>query len=63
MLGVLLGVGITLVVRSELYQIGTVEWIVLVPVAVAMAGISLLVAYFSARPWLRADPMEAVRHA
>jgi ABC-type antimicrobial peptide transport system permease subunit len=59
----LLGVAITMLVRSQLYDISTVEWAVLVPVSVGMVGISLLVAYLSARPWLRVDPMEAVRHS
>jgi putative ABC transport system permease protein len=62
-IGIVLGIGITIVVRSLLYDIGAVEWTVLVPVGVAMVGISLLVAYLSARPWLSVDPMEAVRHA
>jgi hypothetical protein len=40
-----------------------VEWTVLVPVAATMLGISLLVAYLSARARVTIDPMEAVRHA
>ena len=61
--GILLGVGATRLVRSALYNVSTVEWSVLVPVSVAMLTISLLVAYFSARPWITVNPMEAVRHA
>jgi len=61
--GVLLGVAITMLVRSQLYDISTVEWPVLVPVVASMVGISLVVAYLSAQPWLKVDPMEAVRHS
>ncbi len=62
-LGLLLGVGVTMALRSQFYQVSAVEWTVLIPVCLAMLGVSLLVAYFSARPWIRVDPMEAVRHA
>lgn len=61
--GLLLGVAITVLARSLLYNVGAVEWAVLLPVAVAMVSISIAVAYLSARPWLRVDPMEAVRHS
>jgi predicted permease len=62
-IGTLLGVGATILLRSQLYGISPVEWTVLVPVGAAMLGLSLLVAYFSAKPWITIDPMEAVRHA
>jgi len=62
-IGLLLGVGATILVRSQFYNIAAVEWSVLVPVGVAMLGISLLVALFSARPWIAVNPMDAVRHA
>jgi putative ABC transport system permease protein len=62
-IGSALGIGVTLLLRSQFYQIGVVEWTVLVPVSVAMLAVSAGVAYFSARPWLGIDPMEAVRHA
>jgi putative ABC transport system permease protein len=62
-IGVLLGVGATVALRSQLYRIGTVEWTVLLPVSMAMMALSLAMAYLSARPWLKVDPMEAVRHA
>jgi len=61
--GILLGVGVTMLVRSQFYNVAAVEWTVLVPVGIAMLGVSLLVAYVSARPWIRINPMEAVRHA
>jgi predicted permease len=62
-LGILLGVGATMLLRSQFYNVAAVEWRVLVPVGVAMLAISLLVAYVSVRPWIRVNPMEAVRHA
>jgi len=61
--GILLGVAGTIVFRSQLYGIHAVEWTVLIPVGAAMLAVSLLVAYFSARPWVTISPMEAVRHA
>jgi putative ABC transport system permease protein len=61
--GLLLGIGATILLRSIFYGLSPVEWIVLVPVAVAMLAVSLAVAYLSARPWIRINPMEAVRHA
>ncbi len=62
-LGTLAGIGGTAIFQDQLYGIGAVEWTVLVPVGGAMMGMSLLIAYLSARPWIRIDPMEAVRHA
>lgn len=35
----------------------------LVPVVATMVGISVVVVYFSARPWITVDPIEAVRHS
>jgi macrolide transport system ATP-binding/permease protein len=61
--GSLLGVAGTIVFRSQLYGISAVEWTVLLPVGVAMLALSLLIAYFSAKPWITTNPMEAVRHA
>ena len=61
--GVALGVAATSIVRSQLYGIASVEWVVLVPVGLVMLGLCLVVAYASARPWLKVDAMEAVRHA
>ena len=62
-IGIVLGVGATILIRSEFYGIAAVEWTVLVPVGVAMLAVSLLVAYVSARPWITINPMESVRHA
>jgi predicted permease len=61
-LGVMLGVGATVLLRSQFYAVSAVEWTVLVPVGVGMVGVSAIVAYLSARPWISVDPMEAVRH-
>jgi len=62
LLGVLGGVIASVLVRSLLYGIRPVEWTVLVAVALIMALITALTAYSAARPWLRTDPMESVRH-
>jgi hypothetical protein len=61
--GLLLGVAATALLRSQFYGINSLEWTVLVPVSAGMLGVSALVAYLSARPWIAVDPMEAVRHA
>jgi predicted permease len=62
-IGLLLGVGATLMLRSQFYEVSAVEWTVLVPVSAAMLAVALIVAYLSARPWITINPMEAVRHA
>jgi predicted permease len=62
-IGALLGVGATALLQSQLYRMSAVEWTVLLPVSAAMMTICLVMAYISARPWLKVDPMEAVRHA
>ena len=62
-LGIIGGLVATLLVRSLLYEIHTVEWFVLLAVALTMGGMTLFTAYSAARPWMRADPMESVRHA
>ena len=62
-IGLVLGIAGTLVFRSQLYGIGAIEWVVLLPVGAAMLAVSALVAWWSARPWLRVDPVEAIRHA
>ena len=61
-IGLALGIAGTLVFRSQLYGIGALEWTVLLPVGIAMLGVSTVVAWWSARPWVRVDPMEAIRH-
>ncbi len=61
--GLLLGIAVTVALRSQFYRVGAIEWTVLLPVSMAMMALSLAMAYLSARPWLKVDPMEAVRHA
>ena len=64
--GVALGMGMgsaaAILFRSQLYRIHALEWTVLAPVALAMAAVSLAIAYAAARRWTRMSPMEAVRH-
>jgi putative ABC transport system permease protein len=62
-IGILLGVGGTVLLRSQFYGVSAVEWTVLVPVTAAMLAVSALVAWLCARSWITIDPMEAVRHA
>ncbi len=62
-IGILLGVGVTVLLRSQFYGVSAVEWTVLIPVTLAMLAVSALVAYLCARSWIVIDPMEAVRHA
>jgi predicted permease len=60
--GVLLGVPVTTIFRSQFYGVSPVEWTSLVPAAGAMLLVSMLIACVSARPWIRTGPMEAIRH-
>ena len=62
-IGLLLGAGAATLLRSQFYEIRAVEWTVLLPVSAAMLAVALLVAYLSARPWIKTNPMEALRHA
>jgi predicted permease len=62
-IGLALGAGATMAVRSQLYGIGAVEWVVLIGVSTAMLVLFAIVAWASARPWIRVSPMEAVRHS
>jgi predicted permease len=61
--GILCGIVVSALVRSQLFGIHPVEWSVFLAVALTMGGMTVLTAYSAARPWLRADPMESVRHA
>jgi predicted permease len=63
LLGITGGIVASLLVRSLLYGIRPVEWIVFIAVALTMGVVTVLTAYSAARPWLRADPMESVRHS
>jgi predicted permease len=62
-LGMLCGVIASVLVRSLLYGIHPIEWMVFTAVAFAMALMAAVTAYSAARPWLHTDPMESVRHA
>lgn len=62
-LGILCGIVVSALVRSQLYGIHPVEWSVFLAVALTMGAMTLVTAYSAARPWMRADPMESVRHA
>ena len=61
-LGLGIGIGGTALVASWLYGIRPVEWTVLAGVGFGMMTMTLLMAYSAARPWLRVDPLRAVRH-
>jgi ABC-type antimicrobial peptide transport system permease subunit len=62
-LGIICGIIASALVRSQLYGIRPVEWIVFLAVALTMGAMTLLTAYSAARPWMHADPLESVRHA
>jgi predicted permease len=61
--GLVLGVAMSWLLGSALYGIRPVEATVLIAVALLTAFLALTTAYFAARPWVNADPLEAVRHA
>jgi predicted permease len=60
--GLALGVAMSTVLGSLLFGIRPVEMTVFLGVIVVTASIALVTAYFAARPWVRIDPLEAVRH-
>jgi putative ABC transport system permease protein len=60
--GLLLGIAATILFRSQFYEVRAVELHVLLPVALAMALISMAIAYLAARPWIKVNPLEAIRH-
>jgi predicted permease len=62
-LGIVGGIIASVLVRSQLYGIHPTEWSVFSAVALTMGAMTLLTAYSATRPWMRADPMESVRHA
>ncbi len=62
-IGLALGTVASTLLKSQFYRMGAVEWTVLMPATAAVMGLPLAMTYFSALPWLRVDPMEAVRHA
>jgi len=62
-LGIVGGIIASALVRSLLFGVQPVEWFVFLAVALLMSGMTAVSAYSAARPWVRADPMESVRHA
>ena len=61
--GVLIGAAATVLLRSQLFGIQVVEWIVLLPVILSMAALAALVSCLAARTWVYGDPLEALRHS
>jgi predicted permease len=61
-LGLAMGVGMSSLLGSLLFGVRPVEPMVLVVVVLLTAAISLITAYMAARPWVKVDPLEAVRH-
>jgi predicted permease len=62
-IGLALGTVASTLLKSQFYRMSAVEWTVLLAVTAAVMGLALAMTYLSALPWLRVDPMEAVRHA
>ena len=62
-IGLALGTVAGTLLKSQFYRMDAVEWTVLLPVTAAVMGLALAMTYLSALPWLRVDPMDAVRHA
>jgi predicted permease len=61
-LGIAGGIGASLLARSLLYQIQPIEWFVFLGAAFTMVAMTVVIAYSAARPWMRVDPMESLRH-
>jgi putative ABC transport system permease protein len=62
-IGLALGTVAGTLLKSQFYRMSAVEWTVLLPVTAGVMGLALAMTYLSALPWLRVDPMDAVRHA
>jgi predicted permease len=61
-LGIAGGIGASVLARSLLYKIQPIEWPVFLGAAFAMFAMTVVIAYSAARPWMRVDPMQSVRH-
>jgi predicted permease len=61
--GLALGLAMSAALASSLYGIRTVELPVLLGVVALTAAMASVTVYLAARPWVTADPLEAVRHA
>jgi predicted permease len=60
--GIGLGVAMSALLGSLLFGIRPVETTVLMGVVALTATMALMTAYLAARPWVKIDPLEAVRH-
>jgi predicted permease len=61
--GLALGVAMSAALASSLYGIHPVELPILLGVVALTAAMAGITVYLAARPWVTADPLEAVRHA
>lgn len=61
-MGVVLGLVATILLRSQFFGIHRIEWMALLPVAIAVLALASLIAYFTARSATQLDPMEVLRH-
>jgi ABC-type antimicrobial peptide transport system permease subunit len=61
-LGIGGGIGASTLARDLLYRVQAIEWFAFFGVAVVMILMTLITAYSAAKPWMRVDPMKAVRH-
>ena len=61
--GLILGVAATNMFKAQFYGIRPVELRVFLPVAITMMLLAMAVAYIAARPWIRINPIDAVRHS
>jgi putative ABC transport system permease protein len=61
-IGLLASIGLTRLVRSQLYQVSPTDPVVYVAVSLLLVVVSLLACYVPARRASRVDPMTALRH-
>ena len=61
-IGLLASIGLTRLVRSQLYQVSPTDPVVYVAVSLLLVAVSLLACYVPARRASRVDPMTALRH-
>jgi putative ABC transport system permease protein len=61
-IGLLASVGLTRLVRSQLYQVSPTDPVVYLGVSLLLIAVSLLACYVPARRASRVDPMTALRH-
>jgi ABC-type antimicrobial peptide transport system permease subunit len=61
-IGLVASIGLTRLVRSQLYQVSPTDPVVYVAVSLLLVAVSLLACYIPARRASRVDPMTALRH-